>query len=85
LLTCERKQVGRYDRGPDITFKRTQSFPGAARHSKTAFNPGNSGFNTGAESTQAVVNPLTATHVINFQAALFGETDIFDLFFFGFI
>lgn len=83
LLSGDRQQIGRDNRGKHVAFERTKAFPGAPGQAETAFEPGYARFDTGAELPKLFVNIVTATHVDLFKTSLFGKANIFDAFCFG--
>jgi hypothetical protein len=76
LLSGHREQIGGNDRRQYIGFERTESFPGAACQTETAFEPGYSGLDSGTKAPEFFVNVLAAAHVRFFQTALFGKTAV---------
>jgi len=79
----QNQHIVRHDGTPDILAKTWPSLPVAAIQTKGPFQPGNIGFDAGAEVPQLLVNPKAFDHIQNTQASLLGEHHVFDPLVFG--
>src|SRR4029077_485978 len=66
------------DRRPDVGFEVIEPAPSAARETKSSFQAGYVGFDTGPEAFQLAVHPAALDHGVDCQGTLLVEGDILD-------